>query len=77
MESIDCSSNKLTELSFVNNVNLVDVVCANNNLTSVDLQNGRDINYIDCTKNKNLTYVILSKGKRPLADKKDNKTQYK
>lgn len=77
LESIDCSSNKLTELSFVNNVDLVDVVCANNNLTSVDLQNGRDINYLDCTKNKNLAYVILSKGKRTLADKKDNKTQYK
>lgn len=77
LELINCSSNRLTQLSFVNNSKLVDIDISNNSLTTVDLQNGIDINYLDCTRNKNLSYVTLSKGKKVLADRKDAKTQYK
>lgn len=56
---IDCSNNELNSLDLSNTV-VDSIMCQNNRLTFLDLRNGKDISYLDCTKNKKLMEVYIS-----------------
>ena len=41
LQSLFCYDNNLSTLNLVNNTQLFEVTCSNNNLTSIDLRNGK------------------------------------
>lgn len=72
---IDCSNNELNSLD-LSSTAADSIMCQNNRLTFLDLRNGKDISYLDCTKNKNLKEVLISKDHIIVTDK-NKKIHYK
>ena len=59
LQSLFCYDNNLSTLNLVNNTQLFEVTCSNNNLTSIDLRNGNNngLWYFMSWSNPNLTCI--------------------